>query len=194
MSLVNDALERDASLETILALMQRRDFNIDFQEPGSLETLLLFAIRKEREDVVLELILRGANVELSDRHGITPLLAACSRNLVSVAHALFQAGGDINRACPWTWTPLALAAYNGHLSMVRKMLSWGADPNGVGTHLLTARRIAEWGSNGIAVKCLDTCGSLLVVRAAEEVRRVAARSALKFLPKDMGRLVGEMLV
>jgi ankyrin repeat protein len=193
MSLVNDALEEsDASLETILALMQREDFDIDFQEPRCGNTPLLAAIFKHREDVALEIIQRSANVELANHAGTTPLILACAFNLQSTAHALVEAGTDINRA--QDWTPLGYAAYHGHLSMVRKMLSWGADPNGMGTRQKTVRAEAKFYGNVGVVKFLDACGAILLVRSAEEVRRVATRSALKRLPKDMGRLVGEMLM
>jgi hypothetical protein len=196
MSLFNDALESDASLETILALMQRGDFVIDSLPPAQFHgtTPLLTAIKKRRVDVALELILRGANVELTDQYGHTPLTRACFENLQSTARALVQAGADTERADKWT--PLGYAAVFGHLSLVRMMLSWGADPNGVGTRRETARTVADNCGHGGVVKFLKTSawGSILVVRSAEEVRRLAKHSALKRFPKDLGRMVGSMLV
>jgi ankyrin repeat protein len=192
MSLVNGALETEASLETIIALMQRGDFVIDFQAPPFGTTPLFAAIRKLRIDVAVDLILRGANVELGDRVGNTPLLVACSYNLLSTAQALVQAGAVIDRAN--YSTPLGCAAVKGHLLMVRALLSWGADPNGMGTSRATARALAIYHRRYEVVKFLYACNSMLVVRSAEEVRRVAKDSALKLLPKDLGRLVGEMLV
>jgi hypothetical protein len=44
------------------------------------------------------------------------------------------------------------------------------------------------------VTVLDACASILAVRSADKVRGLATRSALKRLPKDFGRMVGEMLV
>jgi hypothetical protein len=78
--------------------------------------------------------------------------------------------------------------------MVRAMLSWGADPNGVGFRQETARMVAEPNGNGGVVKFLDTCGSILVVRSAGEVHRLANHSALKRLPKDLGRMVAALLM
>jgi ankyrin repeat protein len=194
MSLVKDALVSDARLETILALMERGDFVIDFQDPRTGATPLLLAIYKRREDVAVELIMRGANVEITELHGHTPLTRACFGNLQATAHALIQAGADMERAQGFNWTPLGHAALGGHISMVRAMLSWGADPNGVGTRQQTARMVAKnYGHRGI-LNFLDTCGSILVVRSAGEVHRLGKNSALKRLPKDLGRMVGALLM
>jgi ankyrin repeat protein len=187
-------LESGSSLETILALMERGEFDIDYQElgwPG--RTPLLTAIVKKREDVALELIQRGANLELANYSDTTPLSLACVYNLQSTARALVRAGADIDRASIIR-TPLGWAAAYGHLSLVRAMLSWGADPNRVGATQETARAVAnKWGHNGVT-EFLDACGSILVVRSAEEVHRLAKQSALKHLPKDLGRMLGAMLV
>jgi ankyrin repeat protein len=193
-TLVSEALySGDTSLETILALMQGGDFDIDFQDPPrSGSTPLLDAIVNHREDVALELILRGANVKLADRDGDTPLQIACFYNLQSTARALVQAGADIDRGS--LRTPLGFSAFDGNLSLVRAMLSWGADPSRVGTRHETARTAAEQLGHVGVVKFLDVCGSMLAVRSAEHVRRLASRSALKFLPKDLGRMVGAMLL
>jgi ankyrin repeat protein len=185
----------DASLESLQALMDREDFDINFREVQFGDTPLITAIRKRREDVALELVERGANVELANFLGQTPLLLACSYyNLQSAAHALVRAGADINRA--GIWAPLVLAAREGHLLMVRAMLSWGADPNGMGTNQKTARDVANRESHGHGgiVHLLDASGSIMVVRSAEQVHRLSKRSALKFLPKELIRMVGSMLM
>jgi ankyrin repeat protein len=70
------------------------------------------AIKKNR-DVALLLIRLGANVELHNAEEERPLTLACFLNLHSTAHALVQAGADINRATPTT--PLAWAVVEDHL-------------------------------------------------------------------------------
>jgi ankyrin repeat protein len=84
-----DALNNHASHQLILALIKRPDFFIDFQYHRSRNTPLLAAIEVEREDVTVELILRGANLEL-DSYGLTPMTQACAKNLRRTAFALFQ--------------------------------------------------------------------------------------------------------
>jgi ankyrin repeat protein len=192
MALVIVLLESEASLESVLELMDSGAFDIDFQMPGSRITPLITAIEKDREDVALELIVRGANMDLPDAVGSSPLITACFYNLQSTAQALVRAGVDIDRAS--LWTPLGLAAVGGHLNTIRAMLSWGADPIRVGTNQETARAVAKRAGHGAVFNFLDACGSILVVRSAEQVHRLSARSAFKRFPSDLGRMVGKMLV
>jgi ankyrin repeat protein len=117
MSLLVDALSMDASLESILALLDCGGFSLDLQQPPLNITPLLLAICQIREDVALELIRRGANVELPMLFGVTPLMGACTQNLRSTASALVCAGADVNRVA--AWTPLVYAADEGHLLMVQ---------------------------------------------------------------------------
>jgi hypothetical protein len=190
MASVVHALYHDASLDSILGLIQRGRFSIDYQHrtrDGS--SLLIIAIEKRREDVVVELIRLGANVELANSSRITPLALACAYNLVSTVHALVQAGADIN--APYTSSPLGCAAARGHLPLVQKLLSWGADPSR--SRKPTARFMAQVNGQHEMVQFLDVSGSVMVL-CLGQVRRISARSALKFLPKDMCRLVLSMLL
>ncbi len=42
---------------------------------------------------------------------------------------LLEAGADINAKTTWDYTPLSLAAYDGHIEVVRYLLAQGADPS-----------------------------------------------------------------
>jgi ankyrin repeat protein len=157
------------------------------------DTPLLLAILKTREDVALELIRLGADVELANLFAHTPLQLASRLNLQATAHALVQKGADINGANMYTLdTPLSDAALYGQVVMVHKLLSWGADPTRMNTEGKTAR---SW-ANGEVVKLLDAWGNIKavwVVRSAGQVRRLSKLSALRLIPKDLCRMVGEML-
>jgi ankyrin repeat protein len=192
MSLVIDKLKSKSSLDSILALMESRDFTIDFQDPETGQTPLLTAIVKKREDVALALIQRGANVELCNLNGTTPLMLASFQNLQYTAQALVRAGADIDRAD--VWTPLICAASNGYLSLVQNLLSWGADLHAVGASENMARELAKQYCHHGTVQFLDAYESILAVRSAEEVRRLAKLSALKRFPRDLGRMLGQMLM
>jgi ankyrin repeat protein len=67
MSLLIDTLKSvDAiHLESILPLLESRDFSIDYQEPETGCTALMYALETGNEEVALELIRRGANVDLA---------------------------------------------------------------------------------------------------------------------------------
>jgi ankyrin repeat protein len=192
-----DALRTNASLESILALMEQTDFEIDYQEPQTLTTPLLAAIEHDREDIAVELVWRGASVELSDRFGDRPLTLACSRNLVATADALVQAGAGINCADGYKCTPLARAAFNGHHLLTQQCLLRGADPLLVDMDGDTPRTSAGLRVHGKVVKLLDAWGSIQAIWAvlsAGQLQRIGTRCQLKRLPKDLIRMVGSILL
>jgi hypothetical protein len=195
MSLVINALNSEVRMESVQAFMEREDFEIDFREPHFCRTALFYAIEKKREDVALELIKRGANTNIPNAIGMRPLAVASITNLHSTAQALVQAGADVNSSV--RFTPLSGAALSGHLKMARNLLLWGADPSRVDSDGNTARQNAKRSRHGKVVRLLDAWGNIQavwVVRSAGQVKRLGAQSSLRFLPKDLCRGVGSMLV
>jgi ankyrin repeat protein len=191
MSLVIDALKHNASLETIRVLMDRKGYSIDYLTPGRI-TALTLSIEMGREDVTLELVRRGANVELADPF-TSPLTLACENNLLATAHALVNAGADVNRRAAFR-TPLSSAALGGLFGMTQKLLLWGAHLSPLDLHGRHARSIAESHGHVRIVTLLDTVSSMLVLRAAAEASSLGCSSALKRFPKDLCRMVGAMLM
>jgi ankyrin repeat protein len=184
------ALDNDASLESIIALLEHGEFSIDNQVYWNSLTPLVLALNLQREDVALELIRRGADVNRTNPVGAGPLMIACRLNLMATASALVSAGAELEpegRLGTLWW-----AAFGGHVVVVKQVLLWGS-----GHGIITARHTAEAQSHCGVVKLLDAWGSIQavwVVSSIGEVRRVSKRSALKFLPKDLVRMVGSMLV
>jgi ankyrin repeat protein len=138
----------------------------------------------------LELIRRAADVELTNSFGETPLELACELNLQSTAHALVQAGADINRFTDWT--TLLSAACSGHLEMVQKLLLWRADPSRQDRK--TARNWALVAGRGRVAKLLDAWGSIQVVWVVRSAGQVSNQSVLKRFPKELVRMVWAMLL
>jgi hypothetical protein len=194
MSQVIDALESDSSLDFILVLTQHHNFEIDYQGGGT--PPIHTAISKRREDVALVLIQLGANVNLANGNGSSPLERACWLNLRSTAHALVQAGADIDNSSGG-YTPLGSAARGGHVLLTRELLLWGADLKSQGRYGFTARQIAEVRGYGGIIGLFHLWGhvqTVWIVRSAEQIRRLSTCSALRFLPKDLCRMIKSMLV
>lgn len=104
-------------------------------------TLLLAALSDHSAEIVRLLIAKGAKTKVADKLGMTTLTAAALGNDTETVRLLIIDSGDINAGAPGltgalaviTDTPLASAAANGNLAVVKMLLAKGANVNGVST-------------------------------------------------------------
>jgi ankyrin repeat protein len=84
---------------------------------------------ERRLAVLHSLIAHGANVNAGDRHGVTPLMFACSRDEPSFIQPLIDAGAVVNAADDLGRTPLMIAAesFRNQVIKVGMLLDAGAD-------------------------------------------------------------------
>ncbi len=90
---------------------------------------LIGAARADEADRVRALIDGGADVNVRQGDGATPLHWAVHRNNLATARLLLDAGADPNAANDLGATPLWLAAENGSARMTELLLDAGADPD-----------------------------------------------------------------
>ncbi|OGP52762.1 MAG: hypothetical protein A2Y65_03625 [Deltaproteobacteria bacterium RBG_13_52_11] len=91
---------------------------------------LFSAVEKNDIQKVKELIAKGADVNVKEEHGNTPLIKAASRGYTEIAELLIAKGADVN-AQNWSMgnTPLILAASWGHTGTTKLLIAKGADVN-----------------------------------------------------------------
>ena len=90
-------------------------------------TALVLAIINHQYYVAVFLITVGANVNLADSNGITPLHHVCNHSL-TLTKSLVAHGAVISqRGGPLGLTPLHIAAHSCNLDVVRFLLKQGAD-------------------------------------------------------------------
>lgn len=99
---------------------------------SDLPTPLLMAIGAGHEEIALELIQLKADVNAKCRPSRSDdwcdaLQFALLQNQINVAHALIDAGADINGHSGPYHTPLQAAAAGGHISTVKLLLDRNAD-------------------------------------------------------------------
>jgi ankyrin repeat protein len=95
---------------------------------GNLSTALRVAVAYGSEDVVRQLLQRGAAIVDVDY----ALLKAVERGDLGCIQAIAENGGDMNNACSHDGTVLHIAAEKGHVGIVKYLLNSGSDPNAIG--------------------------------------------------------------
>ena len=84
-----------------------------------------------RRDVlwVRFLLQRGANPNIRDRNGITPIQLATQLGFVEGVEELIKKGAQVNVADSQGETPLIAAVHQRNVELVRRLLAEGADPD-----------------------------------------------------------------
>lgn len=108
-------------------------------EEGESHNLLMDSIIVENADFALLLIEHGADLYYKDDHKVTTLLQAAHRGITNVTEALLDKHASSPKAGEENWvddasdegvTPLLAAASEGHVAILKKLLSTGkADVN-----------------------------------------------------------------
>lgn len=75
------------------------------------------------------LIAKGANVNLRDFKGVTPLVVAVNTNFAEAVDLLVSKGAKIDESNNAGETPLITAVHNHNVPMMRILLKAGADPD-----------------------------------------------------------------
>lgn len=90
------------------------------------DAALMAAARTGHAGTVRDMIAAGANVNLKDEHGNTPLIEAARNGHDDVVRALLAAGADAKARNDDRKTALMLAAQNSHEDVVRALREAGA--------------------------------------------------------------------
>jgi ankyrin repeat protein len=108
----------------------------------TLNQILAAAVAGDQIDIVELLIKRGAQVNQISSFNTNLLINAIMSNKFRCAEVLIKAGAEIDSrgyqrmerglALYWNWTPLMCAAYKGNESLVKLLISKGADIKAAG--------------------------------------------------------------
>lgn len=111
-------------------------------------------IAAERRDIVWLVFLanKGANPNIADNRGVTPLMLASQRGFFEGVQALITAGARVDTPNEAGETPLITAVHRRDTQMMRVLLQGGADPDRADNSGRSAREYAELeGSNSLAL-------------------------------------------
>ncbi|VUC24921.1 unnamed protein product [Clonostachys rosea] len=130
-------LEKGANIEAVDSEQLRTPFYlaIEHGNPRVAERLLdpdeftaLSMAARHGYSQTLELLIElGADIELLDARGESPLITAANYGHLETAEILLKKGAHVNWEDYDGWTPLAIAARRGYSELVRLLLERGAD-------------------------------------------------------------------
>ena len=103
---------------------------IYYYSPTQVSTRISELIRENDTEGVRDIITSGADVNLADKNGYTPLNGAAITGNTEILKLLTDAGADANLADKeHGWTPLIWASFEGHTEIVKLLIEAGADIN-----------------------------------------------------------------
>jgi ankyrin repeat protein len=172
---------------------------VQYRPTGGL-TPLLYAARAGCQSCVESLLRGGADIDLPNPDGMTPLMMAIDNSHYDVARYLLDRGANPHTWDWWGRTPLyAVVNMRGgpdsnpgprepaSLELVRALLKAGVNPN----HQLNMLQPSRSGNSGRFKDDLLTTGATALLRAAQTfdndvVRALLEHRALVDLPNAMG--------
>ena len=102
---------------------------INTRDITSGDTGLHLVVRRNDTLWVRFLLQRGANPNIRNNAGVTPLQLATTLNMVEAVEVLIDKGAQVNVADQTGETPLMAAAHQRNIEIFRKLLEKGADPD-----------------------------------------------------------------
>ena len=92
-------------------------------------TALIAAAGHGHVGIVRKLISNGADVNQSDKRGVTPLMTASFTGSQKIINKLIESGAYVDSQDDSGYTPLMYAANSGRADLVQQLIDNGADPN-----------------------------------------------------------------
>ncbi len=147
--------------QRLVDLFVRGGINVNASDDDK-STALQIALKSGFTVIALILLKAGADVNVRDAAGFTPLLMACGKTTPGykeVAEKLVLRGADPNARDPLGWTPLLLAISAGNAELVNQLLENGASPMARTRRGENAKDLAQKFGHENLVDLLGTIGT-----------------------------------
>lgn len=123
---------------------------VNSRDLSSGETGLHYATARRDVTWIRFLTARGANPNIRDKNGVTPLMMATRLGFNEGVEALIKAGAMVDVATSSGETPLISAVHRRDTELMRLMLEAGADPERNDNSGRSARYYAELAGKGLS--------------------------------------------
>ncbi len=141
----------------------------------------------EKYDDVIELLKKGADLEVINAAGLTPMHIAIKKRDLKMANILLDNGADINSQDNRGNTPLIVAVKKRNIKLVRFLILKGADVNLYNDEGITPLHQAAYSGNPEIVEFLLSSG------ADHKARSRSGYSAFEFALKSNNLAVIDVL-
>ena len=153
---VEDALNGGSSAEVNEMLAIPGTTVVNAQDLSTGRTALHMSVERRNAAWIDFLKGKGANVNLADRQGVTPLMLAVQSGFVEGAERLIAHGARVDVTNNAGETPLMFAVHGRNAELMRILLQAGADPDRNDHSGRSARDYARLrGANDITVQTLN---------------------------------------
>jgi len=133
-------------------------------------TALLWAVLLRHAAVAGVLIDAGANVNLGDHRGKSPMMAAAYNGNPDLVQRMINASADVNHTSADGTSPLIAAAYGGNPDVVQMLLKAKADVNRTNNNGNSALMFTVWGCHRDVAQVLLDAGARLGPHDWKKVR------------------------
>jgi hypothetical protein len=133
--------DRDGDAAT-KALSEPGNTLVNVRDKSSGETALLIAVQRRDELWTRFLLERGANPNLSNNEGVSPLTLAANLGFIEGVQLLIGSGARVDEPNGAGETPLVSAVHRRDVALIRLLLKHGANPDRADNSGRTARDYA----------------------------------------------------
>lgn len=147
--------------QALIDLFVQANFNIHIVDAHGTPPLLI-ALKKGYTVIARILLNAGADVNASDKIGLTPILLACGKptyGFKAIAEMLIKKGANIGVRDRLGFTPLLLALSGGTVEIAELLIERGADISARNRDGQTALSLAEKAGNAHIVELLLSKGA-----------------------------------
>ena len=162
-----EAVKKKESTDVIAALDEPGTTIINTRDVSTGQSALHIVVARRDRTWMAFLIGKGANVNIRDFKGVTPLVLASNMNFVEGVELLIEKGARVDDANQAGETPLITAVHNRNVALMRMLLKAGANPDRADNSGRTARDYAT----------LEGRGSILLSEIEDNAKRAGPATA-----------------
>lgn len=162
-----EAVKKKESNDVIAALDEPGTTIINTRDVSTGQSALHIVVARRDRTWMAFLIGKGANVNIRDFKGVTPLVLASNMNFVEGVELLIEKGARVDDANQAGETPLITAVHNRNVALMRILLKAGANPDRADNSGRTARDYAA----------LEGRGSTLLSEIEDNAKRTGPATA-----------------